>query len=179
MAHEVEIRWSTPARMDILAVSDRIAGYEIKSDVDSLKRLERQVDAYSDVLERAYVVAGDRHITKASELVPRWWGIWHAHEDNRGNVQLRELRASRLNPAISALAVSTFISRRELTDALTTLGEANLSSRSVDELRVLLVNRFGRKRTVELARHALIRRAPNSRASHNVPAGGGGGGVRS
>lgn len=158
VAHEVDIRWHTPARMDVLAVSDRIAGYEIKSDVDSLARLPRQAEAYGDVVERAYLVAGSRHLEHASVLVPQWWGVWSATRSADGQVKLREVRRSRLNPAISPLAVSTLMSRRELVEALTALGERNLTSRGVEDLRAMLVSRCGSRRTVTLARQAMLQR---------------------
>jgi len=40
------------SRVDALLVADRISGFEIKSDLDSLARLPRQVLAYSAVVER-------------------------------------------------------------------------------------------------------------------------------
>lgn len=159
VAHEVDIRWHTPARMDVLAVSDRIAGFEIKSDVDSLARLPRQAEAYGDVVERAYLVAGTRHLEHATDLIPAWWGVWSATRGADGRVDLREVRRSRLNPEISPLAVSTLMSRRELLRALGALGERNLSSRGVDDLRAMLVSRCGSRRTISLARQAMLQRA--------------------
>jgi hypothetical protein len=155
---EVEIRWTVPARMDALLVADRIAGFEIKSDVDSLVRLPRQVQAYGEVVERAYLVVGERHQAAAVALVPDWWSIWSArwHEDE---VLVRQLRRGRLNPALNPLAVTSFLSRADLTAALRAAGERNLSSLRVDELRALLVGRVGPRRTIALARAAMLARS--------------------
>ena len=56
-------------RIDVAVVNGRFHGYEIKSDRDSLRRLDGQVDLYSKVLDRATIVVGDRHFTEALNTV--------------------------------------------------------------------------------------------------------------
>lgn len=146
-----------------MLVADRIVGYEIKSDLDSLRRLPRQIDAYRDVVERAYLVVGERHRAAAVDLVPDWWGVWLARRSSSEKVGLSELRRGRLNPSINPLAVTTFLSRRDLVDALTAMGERQLSSRAVDDLRTLLVGRLGASRAVAVARTKLRERAISGR----------------
>ena len=63
------------ARIDMLVVNSSLEGYEIKSDRDSLHRLEHQVELYSKVLDRATIVVGERHLTSVLEIVPDWWGV--------------------------------------------------------------------------------------------------------
>ena len=46
---------------DVLAVTDDgIWGFEIKSDVDDLRRLKVQIDSYSQICDRCYVVTGEQ-----------------------------------------------------------------------------------------------------------------------
>lgn len=56
-------------------VNSSFEGYEIKSDRDSLRRLERQVALYSKVLDRATIVVGERHLSSSLDMVPDWWGV--------------------------------------------------------------------------------------------------------
>jgi hypothetical protein len=154
---EVDIRWSVPARADALLVSDRICGFEIKSDVDSLARLPRQVLAYGQVVERAYLLVGEKYRERATAIVPEWWAIWAASWAG-DDVRVRQVRAGRLNPDINPLAVTTFLSREQLTRTLNDLGEKRLSSVPVDDLRGLLVARLGARRTVAVARGHLLDR---------------------
>ena len=62
-------------RADLAAVNGMIHGYEIKSDRDSLRRLETQVEVYGRVFDRATLVVGGRHIDRATTMVPAWWGV--------------------------------------------------------------------------------------------------------
>lgn len=161
---EVDIRWSVPARADALLVGNRICGFEIKSDVDSLTRLPRQVEAYGQVVERAYLVVGERHHMKATVLVPPWWHIWVASWRDE-EVVVRETRRGRLNPAVSPLAVTSFLSREQLVAELTRLGEKRLSSRTVDDLRLMLVGRLGGTGTMKVARARMLDRTDWQRRS--------------
>lgn len=154
---EVDIRWTVPARMDAMLIADRIAGFEIKSDVDSLARLPRQVTAYGAVVERAHLVVGERHRDAAVDLVPDWWSVWSARWQG-DRVAVRQVRRGRLNPAIDPLAVTSLLSRSDLEAALRAAGERQLSSKSVDDLRLLLVWRLGAAKTLRVARSALLAR---------------------
>jgi len=71
---EVGLRHGT-ARIDLVVVNDRLHGYEIKSDRDSLKRLLDQVRVYSSVMDRMTLVVGYRHAYDALRMVPEWWGV--------------------------------------------------------------------------------------------------------
>ena len=66
-------------RADIAVVNGSLHGYEIKSDLDSLRRLRNQVDVYSKVLDYATLVVGDRLLDEAVKAIPESWGVLHAH----------------------------------------------------------------------------------------------------
>lgn len=84
-------------RVDIALVNGRLHGYEIKSDLDSLRRLSRQVELYSKVLDRATLVVGERFADCAREAVPNWWGLLCARSTPTG-LRFTTLRRGRLNP---------------------------------------------------------------------------------
>jgi hypothetical protein len=61
---------------DVLAVTeDGIWGFEIKSDVDDLRRLNTQLDNYSKACDRCYVVVGERNVEKVKSCIPRFCGV--------------------------------------------------------------------------------------------------------
>ena len=62
-------------RLDVAVVNGFFHGYEIKSDRDSLRRLSDQANVYNQVLDRATIVVGDRHIEEAIKIIPRWWEV--------------------------------------------------------------------------------------------------------
>lgn len=50
-------------------------GYEIKSEIDSLTRLEGQVEHYSRVFSRCTLIVAEKHEEKALAVIPEWWGV--------------------------------------------------------------------------------------------------------
>lgn len=84
-------------RIDLAAVNGKLHGYEIKSDRDTLRRLDRQLEIYNRVLDRATLVVGERHVERAIELLPRWWGLLRIDVEPSG-LRFTTLRRSRRNP---------------------------------------------------------------------------------
>ncbi len=62
-------------KADIAILNGTASVYEVKSERDSLNRLERQVNAYSEVFARVYVIASDNHVDAVKGLVPGDVGI--------------------------------------------------------------------------------------------------------
>ncbi len=84
-------------RLDLACVTGFIHGYEIKSDRDNLKRLDRQVEIYSQILDRATLVASPRHIESAISRLPLWWEVWVV-EPARNGPRFISIRRGRKNP---------------------------------------------------------------------------------
>jgi hypothetical protein len=62
-------------RADVAVIGPSLDGFEIKTARDTLKRLPRQAAAYARLFDRCYVVLADRHVDKAMEILPAWWGV--------------------------------------------------------------------------------------------------------
>jgi hypothetical protein len=95
-------------RVDLAAVNGSLHGFEIKSDRDSLRRLARQVDLYSQVLDRATLVVGERLAPFATSLVPAWWGVVRVSSEPRG-LQFTNVRRSKLNPRWNARVLAELL----------------------------------------------------------------------
>lgn len=91
-------------RVDLAVVNGSLHGFEIKSDKDSLRRLAAQVELYSQVLDRATLVVGERFAPNATSLVPAWWGIVCVSSKPSG-LRFTTLRRSRANPQRNARAL--------------------------------------------------------------------------
>lgn len=92
-------------RVDLAVVNGIIHGYEIKSDRDSLHRLEGQVDLYSKVLDRATLVTSERHLDAALRLLPSWWGVQRVEPTPSGSPGLKTVRRGRSNTGMDARAL--------------------------------------------------------------------------
>lgn len=62
-------------KVDLAILNGTATAYEVKSERDSLIRLERQVAAYSKVFARVYVIAADSHVEAVWASVPEDIGI--------------------------------------------------------------------------------------------------------
>lgn len=99
-------------RIDVLVLNGRMEGFEIKSDRDTLDRLEHQADIYNQVLDTVTLVVGRRHLETARSVVPKWWGIIVA-ESIDGIVELRQARRAKPNSHADAASLALLLSRNE------------------------------------------------------------------
>lgn len=67
---------------DVMAVTDKLTGYEIKSDLDNYARLENQVREYNVFFDENYLVVSKSHSISAENKVPPHWGILCIQNDN-------------------------------------------------------------------------------------------------
>jgi hypothetical protein len=99
-------------RIDLAVVNGLLHGYEIKSDRDTLKRLDRQLEIYNCVLDRATLVVGARHTEEASEALPNWWGLLR-FEATPSGPRFTVLRRSEENPDRHARSLAELLWRNE------------------------------------------------------------------
>jgi hypothetical protein len=62
-------------KADLAILNGTATVYEVKSERDSLSRLERQINAYATVFARVYVIAAENHVKAVFSLVPEDVGI--------------------------------------------------------------------------------------------------------
>lgn len=63
------------SRLDIGRVNGKSIAYEIKTELDSLEKLEKQLNDYSKVFEYIYVIIHPHHLEKVKKIVPQHCGI--------------------------------------------------------------------------------------------------------
>lgn len=101
LVEEVTVRTSSgiwrnrEARLDVALFSDGLHGYEIKSDQDTLKRLDRQLEVYGRVCSTVTVVAA-KYAQKILDQAPDWVGVMTLYEG-----VLQTLRPSLTSPRFS------------------------------------------------------------------------------
>ena len=109
--HEVGI-CAGKGRIDVVTINSEICGYEIKSDEDTLNRLEGQVETYGQVLDRAILVTTKRHIDTAVRKLPDWWGVKVAH-NKHGDICLESIREPVLNDTYDPFSLAQLLWREE------------------------------------------------------------------
>lgn len=87
-------------RIDVAVLNGMTVGYELKSARDTLKRLPKQVEWYSKILDQAHIIVAENHLISALEIVPDWWGCTVATLGKDGGVYLNDERKPQQNPGI-------------------------------------------------------------------------------
>ncbi len=85
------------ARIDLALVGRTLHGFEIKSDRDSLRRLQSQSAWYNRIFDEITLVVGERLAERALRLVPSWWGVLRASRVGL-SLRLDELQVPSLSP---------------------------------------------------------------------------------
>ena len=105
-------------RADVVAISEGFMhGYEIKSDKDNLMRLNHQINAYNKVFDKITLVVGKKHIIECISIVPEWWGIQLATEEDN-NIRIYNIRTPKKHKEQSSVSIARLLWRQEALDIL-------------------------------------------------------------
>ena len=77
-------------KADVVILNGTGTVYEIKSERDSLSRLENQISDYRDVFASVNVIVGEKHVRNVLDIVPKDVGILKLS----GRYQISEVRAA-------------------------------------------------------------------------------------
>ena len=107
------------ARVDMAVVNGIIHGFELKSDLDTLRRLPEQMDAYNSVFDQVTLVVGKNHVHEAIRSVPEWWGVIIAKiSDSNDEINFVPIREAVDNPERNPVSVARLLWRQEALDVL-------------------------------------------------------------
>jgi hypothetical protein len=119
-------------RIDIAVINGCVHGYEIKSGLDTLKRLPAQLELYGKCLEKLTLVCAPRHIEQVEKIAPDWCGILKAEKGARGAVTFTSVRRSGSNTHIDAVQLAHLLWRPE---AVALLSRFELQKRILNKPR--------------------------------------------
>jgi hypothetical protein len=100
------------ARADVAVLNGAMAGFEIKSDHDTLARLPNQAQIYGKVFDYVTIIVGSKHARSIRESVPSFWGITIASEAE-GLLDLTVRRKAKRNAAVDPYSVARLLWRDE------------------------------------------------------------------
>ena len=97
------------SRTDFLVINGDTKSFEVKSKIDTLNRLAKQVSDYGDVFEYNTVVIDKCHLNKVLKLLPDYYGVWF-YENNKKIVY----KEAKYSPNINALEQLGLFNKKEL-----------------------------------------------------------------
>ncbi len=111
------------SRIDVAVINENLFGFEIKSELDNLERLPLQQASFSRIFDKITLVIDERHVAKAVEIVPAWWGLISVSR-REGKPHLNEIWSSRQNYNVEMESLCQLLWREEALELLKGLGLA-------------------------------------------------------
>ncbi|MAT45328.1 MAG: hypothetical protein CL609_23615 [Anaerolineaceae bacterium] len=109
-------------RADIAVINGHLIGFEIKSDVDSLIRLENQIEYYNTVFDQASIVTTQRHLEEVIKMVPDWWGIILVSHIENLEMEYQIVKEHKTNKFVDDYSVAQLLWKNEVQEILHELG---------------------------------------------------------
>ncbi len=148
------------ARVDMAVVNGIIHGFELKSDLDTLRRLPEQMEAYNSVFDQVTLVVGKNHVHEAIRAIPEWWGVMIAKaSDSDNGISFVMIREAIDNPSRDSVSIARLLWRQEALDILEKNGHANgVRSKSRSLIYQKLANVLDMNTLSTEVRHCLFNR---------------------
>ena len=124
------------SRLDLGRINGNSYGYEIKTELDNLLKLRKQLDDYSKVLEYVYVIAHPRHLAKIYEMAPDHCGII-IYEISGKKFSLHEEKPASLSPCIDINVQVRNLTSKDIEFILKQAGEKNIPTTRKEREEIL------------------------------------------
>lgn len=111
----------TNERADLAAIGSCLWGFEIKTSRDNLRRLPRQIEAYSRLFDMCMIVVAERHLAPALAIAPSWWGAIVILGD-QAPFSLSVVERAQPNPSVDPETLVRLLWREEARAVLSSLG---------------------------------------------------------
>lgn len=98
---------------DIMAVTNCLTGFEIKSDADNYTRLQYQVNSYDKFFDKNYIVVSSKHEKSVPNKVPDHWGIMSIKNDS-----IEIIKKAKKSPNVSRYQQLSVLWKVELNNIL-------------------------------------------------------------
>ena len=134
---------------DVVSIHNYAHCYEIKSDKDSIERAVKQSYYYDLAFRKVTLVTTSRHLDKAINKLPPYWGIIVAKTVNN-RIVLSYFRSAAPSPNFDKRLALLTLWKSELTDVALPISDTNLVKLSRAKLSTLIADKFNAK---QLALH--------------------------
>lgn len=105
-AFEIKVNSS---RVDFLTINGSTTSFEIKSELDNLSKLRKQMSDYLLAFEYNYLVIDQRHVEKVVDYIPEAFGLW-----SYNNGKYEKLKRAKLNEEIDPEIQLGLLTKKEL-----------------------------------------------------------------
>jgi hypothetical protein len=113
------------SRLDIGRINGKSYAYEIKTELDTLEKLEKQISDYSLVFDFVYIVIHPKHFSKVKESIPTHCGIITYNLSDEG-CKFSFRKKALLNTKIDKFSQLAVLTVKELERIMKDAGEIHI-----------------------------------------------------
>lgn len=88
-------------RADLCKINGKSTVYEIKTDLDSFKRLDKQIQEYSSIFEEVYIICSEKKINEILNIIPDFVGLYSYRFTTRKNYRFEKIRNAKKSPNLN------------------------------------------------------------------------------
>lgn len=102
------------SRADLCKINGSSVAYEIKTDLDNLVRLDKQLNDYSQIFEKVFVICSDSRLSDIEKKMLPSCGIYIYNITNHGNIKFTLYRDASFSNQINAECQLNALRKQEL-----------------------------------------------------------------
>ena len=102
------------SRADLCKINGKSIAYEIKTDLDNLTRLTKQLTDYNAIFDEVYVICSETNLSKITELLPDTCGIYTYIQNRHGKYMFQLFRNPTENQKLNSLKQLNLLRKSEL-----------------------------------------------------------------
>lgn len=126
------------SRIDVGRINGNSFAYEIKTDLDSLKRIEKQIVDYSQIFEYITLIIAPSFLEETLAIAPSHCGIWtYSHNQSTGKITFTTKRSAKKSPHICPNAQLQCLSQGSLLQILKDKKIKKIPAKKDDRIKLI------------------------------------------
>lgn len=105
---------SGKSRLDLCKVNGTSIAFEIKTDLDSLYRLDKQLCDYMSLFEKVYVICSEKRCNSIEKIIPYECGIYSYKVTKNGKYIFKEYKKAQKSKIINEKQQLELLTKKEL-----------------------------------------------------------------
>ncbi|NMA23829.1 MAG: sce7726 family protein [Spirochaetales bacterium] len=103
------------SRIDVGRINGYSFAYEIKTELDSLRRIKKQISDYSQIFEYVTLVISPSFLEEVLTIAPMHCGIWtYSHDQHTGKISFTTKKSAKRSPHICPYSQLQCLSQQSL-----------------------------------------------------------------
>lgn len=125
------------SRLDLCKVNGSSIAYEIKTDLDNLNRLKKQLDDYLKLFEKVYIICSKKRAETIEKYLPNECGIYSYRVTKKGKYIFNEIKVAKYSNMLNSKNQLELLTKKELENI------ANKKSLSRSSLIEYIISKYG------------------------------------